>query len=519
MANQRPTLLPERLLWPADTFRSAALKSLVRVKWFIRLRWLAVVGAFVLLSLEVWSQRNAPSYAVIEDRSLKTLSLEVWWQRNAPRPTGALVVVGALALVNLVWQAWSKTLRVDQVVDRVDEGRLLRRVTLFANAQIAMDLLLLTLVLRFYGGVGNPMAMFYVFHMVIASMLLTPGNALLQGVWAMLLYGGLLLGSYLDVLAPPAPMFRGEFFVGLHGNGEFVLKTYAVVCIAILVTWHLASQVAAVLDARERQLRARDQALEESRQWIDELHARRVRFMRTAAHQLKSPLTGIQTLATLIADGEVTGLATAGVIHKIVRRCREAVAQVNELLTLARIRDAPSERHRAARTPLTATIRRVVDKYRELAAGKGQKLEWRGRDGQPAAGGDEFWVNVDARDLEDCIGNLVDNAVKYTPDGGQITVSHQEDGDWVAVRVRDNGPGIEAALQEAVFDEFRRGNQALAARTPGSGLGLSIVREIVEQADGYVSVRSPVPDGPGPGPGAEFVLRLPRCKEPAPDGA
>ena len=74
--------------------------------------------------------------------------------------------------------------------------------------------------------------------------------------------------------------------------------------------------------------------------------------MRTAAHKLKSPLTGIQTLATLVADAEVRGPTVAGVIDKIIRRCREAIEQVEELLTLARIRDAPGKRNQVARTRL-----------------------------------------------------------------------------------------------------------------------------------------------------------------------
>jgi signal transduction histidine kinase len=327
----------------------------------------------------------------------------------------------------------------------------------------------------------------------------------------MLLYGAMLLAGYLEVLGPPAPMFRGPVFAELHRDGEFVIKTYAVVCMAVFVTRHLTSQVAGALDAREREVRARDRALAESRERIDELHARRARFMRTAAHQLKSPLTGIQTLATLIADGEVAGPEAAGVINKIIRRCREAIAQVEELLTLARIREAPSERHGVARTPLLTALNNVVERYRDLAQAKRQQLHCGPIEDGRSDEMESLCVQVDSRDLEVAVGNLTDNAIKYSPEGGTVTVRYGAEGDRAVVRVRDTGPGVAPDNQESIFDEFRRGHHALAARTPGTGLGLAIVREIMEQARGGVSVRSPVNAKDTEHPGAEFQLRLPRC--------
>jgi signal transduction histidine kinase len=120
-------------------------------------------------------------------------------------------------------------------------------------------------------------------------------------------------------------------------------------------------------------------------------------------------------------------------------------------------------------------------------------------------------VEVDSRDLEDAVGNLIDNAIKYTPEGGQVTVSYGAEGDRAVVRVRDTGPGVALENQESIFDEFRRGHHALAARTPGTGLGLAIVREIMEQARGHVSVRSPVKVNGSDNPGSEFELQLPPC--------
>lgn len=487
MTAQTPNLVPEDLLLPTGTFRSEALESFVRVRWFIRLRWVAVVASFILVSLELWLYEAGPGRRAV------------------------LGVIAALALINLCWMAWSKRLRVQAAARPADETQLRQHIVLFAKAQIATDLLLLTLVLHYYGPVSNPMAMFYVFHMVITSLLLTPTTALLQGIWAMALYGLLLLGEYSGVLATPYPLFGGQALADLHTNPHLVVKSYAVVCIGVFATWHLTSQVAAALDEREREVRTRDQALERSYRKIEEMQARRARFMHTAAHQLKSPLTGIQTMAKMICDGVVDSEGALALIEKVIRRCKEAIEHIEELLTLARIKESPSTRHRVARTDLANTVATVVERHRPMADVKGITVHWE-------VSPQTIRVQVDARDLEDCLGNLLDNAIKYTPDAGRVEVSCACEADQVIIRVRDNGPGIAPEVQKSIFDEFRRGHYALAAGIAGSGLGLSIVREIVEQADGSVTVKSPVNQAEETAPGSEFEVRFPAWSADEPQG-
>ena len=487
MTIQAPNLIPEDLLLPTGTFRSEALESFVRVQWFIRLRWVAVVASFILVSLELWLYEAGPGRRAV------------------------LGVIAALALINVCWMLWSRSLCARAAARPVDETQLRQRIVLFAKAQIATDLLLLTLVLHYYGPVSNPMAMFYVFHMVITSLLLTPTTALLQGIWAMALYGLLLLGEYSGVLAAPCPLFGGQALADLHSNPHLVVKSYAVVCIGVFTTWYLTSQVATALDEREREVRTRDQALERSYRKIEEMQVRRARFMHTAAHQLKSPLTGIQTMAKMICDGVVDSEGALGLIEKIIRRCKEAIEHIEELLTLARIKESPSTRHRVARTDLANVLATVVDRQQPMADAKGITIHWK-------VSPDTIRVQVDARDLEDCLGNLLDNAVTYTPDAGRVEVSCIGEADQAIIRVRDNGPGIDPEVQKSIFDEFRRGHYALAAGIPGSGLGLSIVREIVEQAGGAVSVKSPVNEAEAAAPGSEFEVRFPTWSAGEPQG-
>ncbi|MFH0983818.1 MAG: HAMP domain-containing sensor histidine kinase [Planctomycetota bacterium] len=414
------------------------------------------------------------------------------------RPWYLLGIVAALVVLNLGWRTWSRRIdRRGQVAGGDDGDAHTRTTLLFANAQMATDLLLLTLIIRMYGGVISPMAIFYVFHVAVAALLLAPLNALLQAMWALVLYSIVVFGGCSGWIGAHMPLVDPGSESSLVYSLGFVSFVYAGVAAGLLGIWYLVSHVATALDRREEELRNTTEALIASHQAIDELQARRARFMRTAAHQLKSPLAGIQTLAGLIADGVVTGEAAKITTGKIVNRCKEAIGQVSELLTLARLKDEGPERHRSAATDLVATVRSVIDNFRERAQSKGIELSLNVEPGVAPQ------VRVDTLDLADCLGNLIDNAIKYSGDGKRVEVTVAPAHDGASVSVRDEGIGMDADTLAVVFDEFRRGNQALSMQIPGSGLGLSIVREILEHAGGRISVWST------PGKGSTFMVWLP----------
>ena len=108
----------------------------------------------------------------------------------------------------------------------------------------------------------------------------------------------------------------------------------------------------------------------------------------------------------------------------------------------------------------------------------------------------------DAHRLDQLIGNLVGNAIKYTPEGGTITLSLYQDGDWARLDVADTGMGIPAEHLPHIFERFYRVDKARSRRSGGSGLGLAIVKGIAEQHGGKVSVTSE------PGKGSTFSVWL-----------
>ncbi len=466
--------------------RSAALVTMVRLHWFIRLRWLFLASAIGVLAFERFAMPGTS------------------------RPTGLALVLVALGCVNLGWTLLSWAL-FRQMRDQVTPpSELFRRVELLANAQVAVDLALLTCILRYVGGAESPLAMFYLFHVAIVSLLLPRWQAILHACWALLLYTALVVGEWQGWIRPHHD-FLPSTHPGLFDRTEFVIASLLVVAAGIFGTLYFTLQIAMRLEKRDRQLRAANAALRQSQLAIQDLQRRRSRFMQTAAHQLKSPLAVIQTLTDLIRCNVVPPEAIPGTCEKIVRRCQEGIAQVSELLALARVQEADPARHAKSQADLREVLAELVERFEPMASGKDVRLTCN----IPPDG--DLRVKVDPRDLGDCLGNLIENAIKYTPGPGSVSISVQlepRDGppQAVSVEVRDTGIGISPKIlksydgqpgHEPVFDAFRRGDNAIALGIPGTGLGLSIVREVVEQAGGRIRVSSQ------PGEGTSFTVTFP----------
>jgi signal transduction histidine kinase len=409
----------------------------------------------------------------------------------------------------------------------VDQHQAIRSGQLFVSVQIATDLLLLTGILALTGGVENPMAVFYLFHMAISGLLLRTWQAAIQASWTVLLYGLMCVGQVQGWL-PHDPFLPHLGQAGLHDEPHHVFMVFSVITLAVFGTLYFMDRIGKVLDHRQDTLIRMYEALEQSQEAIHDLQHRRSRFMQTAAHQLKSPLAMVQTLANLIRDEIVTAPKDIKVTcDKIVRRSREGIQQVTELLALARVQEADPCRHQTSKLNVGPVVEELCKKHAPVAEERHLALSW----DIPAS--DDLTAYVDRADLVDCVGNLIENAIKYTPDNGRVEVTvvsgrqAPEDprlpqppagpgraasvADFVYIIVRDTGIGLGEPVAtkggtsqtSSVFDAFRRGNTALALGIPGTGLGLSIVREVVEQAGGYIHVWS------RPGKGSTFTVCFP----------
>jgi two-component system sensor histidine kinase TctE len=208
------------------------------------------------------------------------------------------------------------------------------------------------------------------------------------------------------------------------------------------------------------------------------------RFIGDAAHQLRTPLTGVK-MQTELALAETDPEQMRASLRQIAEGADRAAHLTSQLLALARAEASHEKTHSIELVDIEALARQVTLEWVPRAMDKKIDLGFEGT-GWP------LQINGNSLLLRELVVNLVDNAVKYTPDGGRVTVRARA-GEFAVIEVEDDGPGIPDNERELVFERFYRvlGNEAA-----GSGLGLAIVREIAELHLGSVQLK-PSPAGRG----------------------
>lgn len=227
--------------------------------------------------------------------------------------------------------------------------------------------------------------------------------------------------------------------------------------------------------------------------------AARDNFLSVAAHELRTPVTGVRAYVQLLrlqqSQGQLTPARLATAIEAVERGTSRLTTLIRDLLDVARLRGGQFSIRRDT-VELVALIEAVVAQER---LSLGDSLHLVAELPPPPCN-----VSGDAARLEQVLSNLLENARKYSPEGGAITLSLERDDDGAVVTVRDEGIGLDPGEAEAIFTPFNRSRAALARQIPGLGLGLAIARSIVEQHDGQLWATSE-----GAGRGTTFVLRLP----------
>jgi signal transduction histidine kinase/ActR/RegA family two-component response regulator len=280
------------------------------------------------------------------------------------------------------------------------------------------------------------------------------------------------------------------------------LIVYAGGCLLLI---GLGAGLRTALDrAADRQRLLEQEILERQRveQKLREADRRKDEFLATLAHELRNPLHPIRTAAALLRDAAVTApaLHTAGEV--IDRQVRQLSRLLDDLLDVARI----TQNNLALRSEtleLGAIVDRALETARSLIEGRRHELTV-SRPGVPV------YVRGDGTRLEQVLFNLLDNAAKYTPDGGHLFLIVEAQDAYVNVTVRDGGIGIAPAFLPHVFEMFSRADNALERSSGGLGIGLALVRRLTELHGGTVEARSA-----GSGAGSEFIVRLPTVPAPS----
>lgn len=231
---------------------------------------------------------------------------------------------------------------------------------------------------------------------------------------------------------------------------------------------------------------------------IERTHA----FLRKLGHEMRNPLAPVQNAAMIIGkthDDERTAKAVQAILGQVKVLQRMA----DDLMEVARL-DAHQVELQLEVADMRDVLREACIGFSPVAARKGLDLATVQPEGR-------LLVRIDKPRMHQAIANLISNAIKYTAERGHIWIKPTQEGNDVIVRIEDTGMGISADMLPRLFDLFSRGKGAQELAPSGMGIGLAVVREIVELHGGDVQARSA-----GAGKGAEFTIRLPAAdKEPS----
>ena len=244
-----------------------------------------------------------------------------------------------------------------------------------------------------------------------------------------------------------------------------------------------------------------EEQLQEANVKLAESYRRKSDFLAMLSHELRNPL------ATIRSGLQVMRLTDAPAVNRITalmeRQVGHLVGLVDDLLDVNRISRGKIDLHRG-RIELATIVQTAVESARSLSERMGHELI-------VTLPSEPIWVYVDPIRLVQVVGNLLNNACKFTEKGGRIRLSVEREGEQAVIRVRDNGMGIAADQLSPIFDMFMQADASMEHSNSGLGIGLALVQDLLKMHGGTVEARSA-----GLGHGSEFVVRLPIAVEAPP---
>jgi signal transduction histidine kinase len=309
-----------------------------------------------------------------------------------------------------------------------------------------------------------------------------------------------------DFLAPDEQPTLRDLLRERHGQREFPLRRADGSPVTVRFTVSPlpldgAGAVACVvtdltMEREQKELRQTQAALRESEARLRDADRRKDEFLATLAHELRNPLAPIRNAIEILrlrSGGDADVRWAQDVIDRQVQRMARLV---DELMDLSRITRGQLILRRA-RISLAQVIEAAVETSQPLITQGAHRLSIR----LPAK---PVQLDADLTRLAQALANILNNAAKYTDPGGQIAIHAVQENGQVVVSIKDSGIGIPSEVLPQVFDMFTQVDRTLARSQAGLGVGLSLVRRLIEMHGGEVDARSE-----GAGRGSEFIVRLP----------
>ena len=365
--------------------------------------------------------------------------------------------------------------------------------------QIILDLIALLLLVHYTGGIESPLYMNFVFLIIIGSLIL-PGT-LVYTMAAVFVLAFAALTALEHFQAIPHHSINGLLSFPLYDNPDYVgafLFTFAFVT---FVSVYLANGMA-------RQLYKREKDLVDSMKKINAAEKEKQKYIMGIVHEIKTPIVAVASYIDIILQ-KFLGPIDETIEEKLVRaknRTDEGIQMINDVLNVSKL--TLYDQYDEEEVDIYEIVSGVVKRRKISADAHLIKLNlFDVRDKKEKFKGDKFLLDI-------AFSNLIGNSIKYGVDGGSVEVTINSDSSNLIIEVCDDGVGIPENELPKIFKDFYRAANVKKIIAEGSGLGLSVVKRIVERHDGTIKAESPSRMAKKDYPGTRFTIELPfRRKE------
>ncbi|MBN1447075.1 MAG: HAMP domain-containing histidine kinase [Bacteroidetes bacterium] len=437
--------------------------------WIIKLRYVAIVLLLCLIPLGM----------VIDSLRINAFS------------------IGAVSFSILLYN-----LAFHYAHQRLPEGYAAFNGLHFALLQMIMDFTSLIVTLYLTGGVESPFFYFFIFHVIIGSLILPRNVVTLLISLTMVI---ITTGAVLE-LQGVIPHISIESYLGtpLYLNTTYVFSKITILMIILTISNYLANSISKELYLRERSLTIAYKKLEEA-------ETAKSRYVMSVVHDLKTPIAAATTYLNMILDGSLGRVPDA--LERPLERSRirlnNAISIVNDILQLTQLKLA--EKPEISRVNLTELIDEIYQEMRILFVAKKIRFStWINSE-------EDVFVEAERKLLKLGLSNLISNTHKYTEKGGRVEIHITNEEEHIVIEIADSGIGIPAEEQQKIFQDFYRSSISKRKGIEGTGLGMSVVLHIIRQFNGRIRVESPSRlSDDAEHPGTAFFITLPRKYTPLP---
>ena len=423
-----------------------------RVSWSIRLRFMAVIGYFIATIIAKYGFDLILPYE------------KIW------------LLLVFLLFINFIYLG----------ISLLEKNLSFTAELIFLFNHIIIDLIVLTFLLHYSGGLENPIYLFYVFHVVISSIIFPSFIPVALATFAIILFSLLLYLEYNTIID-----HYNLFGLGIHDNAVAIYLTLAVFIITVYVSTYICTSFMQIYRNIKREIDIKNQKLVEADQ-------QKSQFFQFTSHELKSPLIAIKSSIDGIIKNYRDKLDSRGldILNRASLRSDQMLLILSELLDLAK--------NRRLVVMKDSIFLNLNDLIKEVTGNELIKTEEKNVVVNLNLSRDEIVFQANPDDIKKVFINLIDNAIRYSKNNDSIVITTNITSEFIIIGISDTGIGIPEDDLNKIFNEFYRAENAKKMIHFGTGLGLSLVKQIIENYQGSIQVESQLNKG------TTFTIKFPR---------